>query len=306
MQHTFSAKTRLAIVITIFFWSSAFVGIRAGLLGYSPGGLALLRFITASICLFLICRYKRPRPNFQAYDLLIMFVNGIIGIGIYHITLNLGEVVVPSGIASFIISQSPVITAVFAILFLSERISLYGFFGMFVSLAGILLITLGKNNEFKFYYGIGYILIASTTGAIFSILQKPLLKKYHAIDVTTYTIWFGTLSLFIFLPNLMHDIHQTSLSATLSVIYLGIFPGAIAYLTWSYVLAAMPAARAVSFLYFMPVIATLIGWVWLKEMPSLIEFIGGLIALSGVWIVNHSYKFQKVKVIDSTIAAEKV
>lgn len=304
MFHALSLKTRLAVVTTVVLWASAFVGIRAGLETFSPGGLALLRFLIASLCLFIIYLH-RPHAPLNWRDLAFMFLNGVIGVGVYHIALNYGELVVPSGIASFIISQSPVITAVFAILFLNEKISLYGFLGMLVCVSGMLLIACGENKEFKFYTGVTYIFISAIAGAIFSILQKPVLKKYDAIDVTTYTIWSGTLTLLIFSPQLVHDIQHASLASTLSVIYLGIFPGGIAYMTWSYVLSAMPASRAVSFLYFMPVIATLLGWAWLGEVPVILSFVGGLVALAGVWIVNHSYKSQKSEAIISLDAAVK-
>ncbi|MCC2667478.1 MAG: eamA, partial [Gammaproteobacteria bacterium] len=42
-------KTKLALLTTVVLWASAFVAIRAGLQGYSPGGLALLRFLIASV-----------------------------------------------------------------------------------------------------------------------------------------------------------------------------------------------------------------------------------------------------------------
>jgi drug/metabolite transporter (DMT)-like permease len=295
VHHTLSIKTKFAIIITIILWSSAFVGIRAGLQGYSPGSVALLRFLCASACLLLIYWYRCPHQTISLRDMSFMFLNGIIGISAYHVTLNIGEMSVPSGMASFIISQSPVITTILAITFLREKISFYGFLGMLVSASGIILIAIGHHTEFKIYFGVGYILLSAFCGSVFSIFQKPMLKKYDAIDVATYTIWGGTLALFIFSPHLLQDIHHASIAATASVVYLGLFPGAIAYMTWSYVLAEMPASRAISFFYFLPLIATLLGWICLGEAPTILSFIGGLTALLGVWMVNHSYKYQKVR-----------
>jgi drug/metabolite transporter (DMT)-like permease len=48
----------------------------------------------------------------------------------------------------------------------------------------------------------------------------------------------------------------------------------------------MPASRAVSFLYLIPVMAYLIAWVWLGEVPAALSVVGGGVALSGVVIVN--------------------
>jgi drug/metabolite transporter (DMT)-like permease len=77
-----------------------------------------------------------------------------------------------------------------------------------------------------------------------------------------------------------------SLSSTLAVIYMGVFPGALGYVCWSYVLSRLPAARAGVFLYVVPPTAALIAWVWLGEVLTLMTVIGGVLVLCGVIVVN--------------------
>jgi drug/metabolite transporter (DMT)-like permease len=289
MMHNISLKTKFSLIVAVVLWASAFVGIRAGLHGYSPGGLALLRFITASFCMFIIYNQFAKKCVIPLKDKLLLLAAGAVGAGWYNITLNYGEVSVPSGVSSFIISQSPLLTCLFAVFFLSERFSGLSFIGMVISLFGVLLISVGQTHGFHLDIDLLYLFLATIINASYSILQKPFLKKYPAINVTAYIIWGGALMLLIFTPNLIHDLKTTSLNATLSGIYLGIFPAAMAYLAWSYALTEISASRAVSFLYFMPIIATLLGWLWLGEMPAMISLIGGFIALFGVWLVNQSY-----------------
>ncbi len=284
-----SNQTKIALIVAILLWASAFAGIRAGLQGYSPEGLALLRYIIASFCMSIVYFRLPERQAISWVDKFSLAVIGVIGIGIYSLTLNYGELVVSSGTASFVVSQSPIITAIFAVLFLRERLNLPRVLGFLVSVAGVILIAVGEKGGFSWDDSLTYILIATVMSGLYSVLQKPFLKKYHVIQVTTYIIWGGTLFLVFYFPKLQYDLGQASLSATLAVVYLGIFPGALGYVAWSYVLAHIPASRAVSFFYFMPFLSMLLGWIWLGEVPVWLSVAGGLLAIFGVWLVNDSY-----------------
>ncbi len=288
-----SLHTKLALIITMIFWSSAFVGIRAGLEGYSPGALALFRFLVASLCmLILYVRLPADRPRVSHIDKIKLLLIGVLTLSTYHVFLNYGEISVSSGIASFIISQSPVITTVFAIFFLKERINIIGILGMVISIVGVTVIMLGQDGEFKFDLGNSFVLLSAVLGSLFAVVQKPFLKKYHGTDVTAYGMWGCALGLVFYFPALSHDIRHASTIATFSAVYLGIFPAALAYLAWSHILTVMPASRAANFLYFMPLLATLLGWFFLGEIPLWSSLAGGVVALIGLWVLNESYRWR--------------
>jgi drug/metabolite transporter (DMT)-like permease len=283
-------KTKLALLITILLWASAFPGIRAGLVGYSPGGMALLRFLVAATCLLVIYFFNKHERAIPFKDALLLLLIGAVTIGGYHIALNYGELTVPSGVASFVVSLMPVVTVCFAALFLNETINKFVMLGVTISVFGVGLMAFPGGGQMHFGIGFIYVLFSAFLGGVYTVLQKPFLKKYSAIDVTSFIMWGATLFLLIFIPNLLQDLKFAPLNATLATVYLGIFPAAIAYALWTYALAEIPASRAAIAMYFLPLIATFMGWVWLKEMPTFMSIIGGVTILLGVYIVNKSYQ----------------
>jgi drug/metabolite transporter (DMT)-like permease len=288
-------KTWLAIAVTLLLWASAFAGIRAamrltpagapGVGGYGPGQVALLRFLTASAVLAVFGVLTRMRMPARR-DLPVIAAAGVLGITIYHACLNIGEVTVTAGAASLLIAAGPVFTALLATAFLRERLTWQGWLGVLVAFGGVALISLGQGGGFRFEPGALIILLAALSTAAFFIVAKRPLRHYTSLEFTSYSIWAGTIPLLVFLPGLVRQFPEAAPSATLAIVYLGVFPAAIAYLLWNYALARMPASLVSSFLYLSPVLAMAIAWVWLGEVPNVLTIVGGAIAIGGVILVQ--------------------
>jgi drug/metabolite transporter (DMT)-like permease len=289
VRETLGSRSSLSLgaaaVTTIVFWGSAFVGIRAGLPSYSPAHLALLRFLCASLALGVfaaVTRMRLPEPR----DLPLIFLLGLLGFAFYNIALNTGEQRIQAGPAALLLQTLPIWTALLATLFLGERLAPLGWVGIGIGFAGALVIAFGSGTGFSLGWSAGLILAASLSASAYNIIQKKMLARYRPVEVTTWAIWAGTLLLLPFSPGLLREMRAAPAAATLSVAYLGIGPAALAYATWAVVLSRMPASRAASLLYAVPVMAFLIGWVWLGEVPEVSDIVGGLLALAGVAVVN--------------------
>lgn len=277
-------KALAAAALTIVLWSSAFPGIRAALAGYAPGELVLLRFLIASAALGLLALVTRmPAPRLS--DLPGMLLLGLVGIGAYHTALTFGQQSISSGAAAVAISMTPVFMALLGTLLLGERLTALGWFGTGLSFAGIAIVSFGESGSLKWSNGVSLVIVAALATSLYFVLQKPYLKRYSPLQMTTIGIWAGTAVMAcIWLPGLARSVQHAAAGPTIAVIYLALLPGTIGYITWAYALSRIPASILGNAIYLEPPIATLIGFLWLGELPSALTMLGGAITIVGVLV----------------------
>ncbi|WP_209369239.1 DMT family transporter [Priestia megaterium] len=297
MKLTFSLVFLHLLMISL--WASAFPVIQIGLESFSPQHLAVVRLSIASVVLLVIAIATRMRlPDIK--DIPLLLALGFLGFTVYHTALNIGEKTVSAGIASLLISTTPIFSAFLAIFFFHETFGKRKWIGSAVSFVGVALLTFSKENFVHSANGILLILLAALAESIYIVCQKDLLKKYGFLSFVTYSIWGATISMLIFLPGLGTDFLNISFRSAISVIYLGLFPTVIPYIILAYLTSRVGSAEAAISLYLTPALSFFLAWLLLKDIPSVAAIVGSIITLCGV-LLTHSKRRAVVKKTRFTI-----
>jgi drug/metabolite transporter (DMT)-like permease len=284
-----NSKALIMALISVLIWGSSFASIRVGLQGgYSAGHFVLIRYLIASAAFVIYAlwpgvKFRLPKKE----DILPILLLGWIGISIYHIGVTFGEKTVSAGTAGMLIGSGPIFTALLAVLILKERMGKFGWAGLAIGFVGIIIITLGTAGPaFTINKGVFYILLAAFATSVLFVYQKPLYKKYSSMELTAYFTWAGTLPFLMFLPGFLHDIQHATMQANLAGVYIGLFPTALGYATWGIALSLGKASSVSSIIYLEPVVAIIVAWAWLHEIPNFLSILGGIVAIAGVIFVN--------------------
>lgn len=271
-----------ATVVTVVLWASAFVSIRSAGAAYSPGALALGRLLAGTVALGVIWAVRReglpPRAAWRGTA-----VSGVLWFGFYMVVLNWGEQQVDAGTAALVVNIGPLLIALLGARLLGDVMPPRLLAGMAVSFAGAVTVGLSMSGGGgSSPLGVALCLLAAVAYAAGVVAQKPALGRASALQVTTFGCLIGTVLCLPFAGQLVREAGEAPLSATLNMVYLGLFPTALAFTTWAYALARTTAGRMGATTYAVPALVVLMSWLALGEVPGAFTLAGGALCLAGV------------------------
>jgi len=278
-------KVILATLFVILCWAYSPIGIRIGLQAYEPGQLALMRFLIASVFMVVVAMVKgisRPRLG----DLPLLAVLGFFAVSLHHIALNYGQRGVSAGAASVLAQSTPLFSTLLAHFVFKDRVGAWQWGCVLCGLLGAAVVVTGDRGLGDMDARGLLILLAALSWSVYFALQKHHTHRYDGLTLVCYTVWSGTLLLFIFAPGMLSAARQASASVNLAVLVLGIFPSALAYLAWAYVLAHSDVSRASTALYLIPPTAMSMACLVLAERPAAMVMVGAVIVLASVLALN--------------------
>jgi drug/metabolite transporter (DMT)-like permease len=277
-----------AVAVTLVFWASAFVAIRHLGEDFSPGALSLGRLLVGTVCLGVVALSRGvPHPTRRQWVSIVVI--GVLWFGVYNIALNEGERRVDAGTAAMLIQISPVLIAFLAAAFLNERFTLYLGIGLALAFAGVGLISvsISDGDGGSDVLGVVLCLVSAVVYSISLILQKPLVAKLPAIHVVWLACTVGAIVCLPFLGQLIDQAADAPTSSILWVVYLGVFPTAIAFTTYAFALNHMSATSLGVTTYLVPPITIVMGVIFLDEAPPAMAYVGGALALVGVAVARR-------------------
>jgi drug/metabolite transporter (DMT)-like permease len=211
--------------------------------------------------------------------------------GAYNIALNAAEQDLDAGTTALIVNIGPIIAALVAGFLYKEGFPRPLLIGMGIAFAGVALIAVSTDSDSS------AVSTASTTGVIMcvaaavfyavgALAQKPALAYMEPVMSVWLGCVVGVIVCLPFAPTLIDELSGASFHDIAWLVYLGVFPTAIGFSTWSYALKRISTGKAASTTYLVPAVATLISWWLLDEVPAALAFVGGALCLVGVAVTR--------------------
>jgi len=294
-------KSMFKALFSVIVWGASFVATKVALKEISPVTVVWLRFGLGVIILGGMVWYRKQLKIPKKEDWLYFGLLGFLGIAFHQWLQSTGLVTAHAVSTSLIVATTPIFMVLLGWLFLKEKLTWFQLFGISLSTFGVLLvITKGDlASLFSGHFGSTgdfLILISAPNWALFSTLSRRGLQRYPAASMMFYVMlsgWFFSSILFIN-SGKFQQIQSLSLNGWLAICFLGIFCSGIAYIFWYDALQTLPVSQTGAFLYIEPIVTVIVAGLVLGEELVLAAFIGGLIILCGVWMVNRKNPLKKV------------
>lgn len=276
-------------LMTVVFWSSAYVFTKVALACFSVPSLAFLRCAVASFCLGCVLGMKKTR--FPGVAVLPRFVlSGAVGFALYIVAFNKGATLLNATTSCIIISTSPIITALLARVCYGERLRRSGWVAIITAFCGICVMTLW-DGSFSASWGILWTVVAAVLISVYNILQRSLAPQFGALTVTAWSFFAGTILLLPFLPAAMSELQGAPTEHIFLVCFLGVCPSAAAYLLWAKALSTAPRTSVVTnYMFLTPFLALLLEYAVTGAVPGAGTFIGGALILASLALFTASVK----------------
>jgi drug/metabolite transporter (DMT)-like permease len=274
-------------------WGFNFVVMKLGNGAFPPVYFAAMRFLVGAIVLFGVAYFKKVvKPKKR--DIKWFIVCGILQTTYFNIAIQVSLNYISAGLTSVLTYSMPLFLSVMAHFFIpGDRLNTRKMIGIVTGTLGLFLAM-----NIHFGGGVWPTILALTSGlswAVSNVIIKRKLQHCDSIQFTTWQMAIGTVGLFFYSFCFEHGDAHWGFMPIVYILFAGIFPSALAFLLWSYILSKAEASKASMSLLLVPVVGAISGYLFLGEVLSPVTIIGILFVLAGIWFVNNSGSSKEVR-----------
>lgn len=294
MHTKYPINNFVLLIILSAIWGSAFFAIKVSLDDFSPTSIASLRLLIASIFLLFLFYIQKKKILFTKKIILLLIIIGIVGNFIPFFLISWAEQFIPSSTAGMLMAIGPIITLVMSHFFTkNEKFSLMKIVSITIGLVGVFFIfninsfdNLFNDTSIEIFAKL--LVILAAFGYMFSnIIAYEKLPNVDSFSITTFATTFGAL---FSIPFFIYDIginnfeYNFNYKSMYALIYLGIFPTAIAFQFRYYITKTSGPVFLSYVAYLIPVFAVIWGYILLSEKIYVNSLLGILLILLGVYL----------------------
>lgn len=256
-----------------------------------PFGFIFIRVSTVTV-LFFILHYFWQREKVERKDFLLMAVCGLFGVVINQEMFFMGLSITTPINAALIMIMTPILVFIISFFMAHEKVTWQKVLGILLGAAGAFIIISGKGFSFSGYTVLGdfFILINATSYAIYLVIVRPLMKKYHPLTVIKWVFFFGLFPVTLFGIRQFVNIewHAFTTQAWLGVAFIVICTTFFAYLLNMLALREVHSSVVGAYIYLQPILATIISMLLGKDHLTIEKIISALFIFTGVYLVSFS------------------
>jgi len=299
-QEKFGA-TDLFMLSAVLVWGVNFSFVKIALREFSPLGFNGIRLFFASLILIFVLFISKEGFSIQKSDLLKIFILSIIGNTAFQLLFIHGLNWTTASKTSIVMAMTPVFVALLSTGLKYEKIHWAGWVGIAISFIGFYFVITNQVGTFRFSWqslrGDLFIFAGNFFWAVYTVFSKPLLEKISPLKLTSVTLAVGT---FFFLPFAAKDVIQLnwndlSMQAWAALFFSAVFAIAICYVIWYASVKRVGNSKTAVYGYITPVFTVIFAYFFLSEVLTLLQIVGGLIIITGVYLTRSGYRFFEKK-----------
>jgi len=276
-----------AVLVMALIWGVNYSVIKYGMTFVTPMAYNTLRVAIAAVALLAIARaFGGPRPARR--DLLLLLALGVLGNGIYQVFFAEGLSRTRAGEAALVVGASPALIALFGRWKGIERVTGRGATGIGLSIFGVAFVVLGRAaagdaNDPGSLFGDLLVLCGSVCWAVYTVYLIPFTTRVGGLWVVALSLAGGSMFLLVVgAPAMLAQDWHIPARAWLALLYSGIAALVVAYLLWYRGVKVLGPTRTALYANFQPIIALIVAWLTLGEIPTTWQGIGAATIVGGV------------------------